>query len=90
MNLPSDATLWLMSVIRGQKGEFRDLFEDFGSRAFWARVDGETVGYPHHRIWIGSRDIMSRLWWIESRLIHAIGDASTKPLMLLCELVKRR
>ena len=45
VNLPSDATLWLMApVIRGQKGEFRDLFEDLRKQGFLrARVDGETV-----------------------------------------------
>ncbi len=43
--LPQDATLWLMApVVRGQKGEFRDLFEDLRKQGFLrARVDGETV-----------------------------------------------
>ncbi|MCC9657336.1 excinuclease ABC subunit UvrA [Rhodopirellula halodulae] len=39
-----DGTLWVMaSLIRGQKGEFRDLFEDLRKQGFnRARVDGET------------------------------------------------
>jgi len=43
--LPNDATLWLMApVVRGQKGEFRDLFEDLRKQGFLrARVDGETI-----------------------------------------------
>ena len=43
--LPQDATLWLMApVVRGKKGEFRDLFEDLRKQGFLrARVDGETV-----------------------------------------------
>ncbi|HBV62053.1 MAG TPA: excinuclease ABC subunit A, partial [Rhodopirellula sp.] len=45
LGLPQDATLWLMApVVRGQKGEFRDLFEDLRKQGFLrARVDGETV-----------------------------------------------
>ena len=37
-------TLWIMSpVVRGQKGEFRDLFEDFRKQGYSrVRVDGET------------------------------------------------
>jgi excinuclease ABC subunit A len=43
--LPADATLWLMApLVRGQKGEFKDLFEDLRKHGFLrARVDGETV-----------------------------------------------
>ncbi len=44
-NLPIDDTLWIMApLVRGQKGEFRDLFEDHRKQGFtWARVDGETI-----------------------------------------------
>ena len=43
--LDIDATLWLMApLIRGQKGEFRDLFEDLRRQGFArARVNGETI-----------------------------------------------
>ncbi|MFG0261571.1 MAG: excinuclease ABC subunit A, partial [Novipirellula sp. JB048] len=43
--LPRDATLWVMApLIRGQRGEFRDLFEDLRKQGFsLARVDGETI-----------------------------------------------
>src|SRR5690606_34531987 len=43
--LPAEATLWVMApLIRGQKGEFRDLFEDLRKQGFsLARVDGETI-----------------------------------------------
>ncbi|KLU07077.1 Excinuclease ABC subunit A, dimeric form [Rhodopirellula islandica] len=39
-----DGTLWVMApLVRGQKGEFRDLFEDLRKQGFnRARVDGET------------------------------------------------
>jgi excinuclease ABC subunit A len=45
LSLPIDATLWIMtSLARGQKGEFRDLFEDLRKQGFSrARVDGETI-----------------------------------------------
>lgn len=45
MSLDSEATLWLMApLIRAQKGEFRDLFEDLRRQGFnRARVNGETV-----------------------------------------------
>ena len=44
-SLPIDDTLWIMApLVRAQKGEFRDLFEDQRKQGFtWARVDGETV-----------------------------------------------
>lgn len=44
LGLPNEATLWIMApVIRGQKGEFRDLFEDARKQGFSrVRVDGET------------------------------------------------
>ena len=43
--LPLEASLWLMApLIRGQKGEFKDLFEDLRKQGFTrARVDGETI-----------------------------------------------
>ncbi len=43
--LPVDQTLWVMApLIRGQKGEFKDLFEDLRKQGFnRARVDGETI-----------------------------------------------
>ncbi|TWU42852.1 excinuclease ABC subunit UvrA [Novipirellula artificiosorum] len=43
--LPREATLWVMApLVRGQKGEFRDLFEDLRKQGFSrARVDGETI-----------------------------------------------
>ncbi|TWT82124.1 UvrABC system protein A [Planctomycetes bacterium CA13] len=43
--LPTEATLWVIApLIRGQKGEFRDLFEDLRKQGFSrARVDGETI-----------------------------------------------
>ncbi|NND99872.1 MAG: excinuclease ABC subunit UvrA [Pirellulaceae bacterium] len=43
--LPIDATLWLMApLVRGHKGEFRDLFEDLRKQGYSrARVDGETI-----------------------------------------------
>ena len=45
LSLPVDMTLWLMApLVRGQKGEFRDLFEDLRKQGFSrARVDGETI-----------------------------------------------
>ena len=45
LTLPAEATLWVMApVIRGQKGEFRDLFADLRKQGFLrARVDGETI-----------------------------------------------
>ncbi len=45
LDLPAEATLWIMApVIRRQKGEFRDLFEDLRKQGFTrARVDSETV-----------------------------------------------
>ncbi len=45
LSLPGEATLWVMApLIRGQKGEFRDLFEDLRKHGFsLARVDGETI-----------------------------------------------
>ncbi len=45
MTLDSEATLWLMApLIRAQKGEFRDLFEDLRRQGFSrARVNGETI-----------------------------------------------
>ncbi|MEM9646564.1 MAG: excinuclease ABC subunit A, partial [Planctomycetota bacterium] len=44
-DLPSEATLWVLApLIRGQKGEFKDLFEDLRKQGFArARVDGETI-----------------------------------------------
>lgn len=44
-NLSIDDTLWIMApLVRAQKGEFRDLFEDQRKHGFtWARVDGETI-----------------------------------------------
>lgn len=43
--LDEEATLTILApVIRSQKGEFRDLFEDLRKRGFgWARVDGQIV-----------------------------------------------
>ncbi|QDT10089.1 excinuclease ABC subunit UvrA [Planctomycetes bacterium K23_9] len=43
--LPIDATLWLMApLVRGQKGEFKELFEDLRKQGYSrARVDGETI-----------------------------------------------
>jgi excinuclease ABC subunit A len=45
LTLPIDQTLWIMApLIRGQKGEFKDLFEDLRKQGFSrARVDGETI-----------------------------------------------
>ena len=45
LDLPIDETLWVMApLVRGQKGEFRDLFEDLRKQGFSrARVDGETI-----------------------------------------------
>ncbi|MGB7346760.1 MAG: excinuclease ABC subunit UvrA [Pirellulaceae bacterium] len=45
MALPIDATLWLMApLVRGQKGVFKDLFEDLRKQGYsLARVDGETI-----------------------------------------------
>ncbi|MGI9473778.1 MAG: excinuclease ABC subunit UvrA [Rubripirellula sp.] len=45
LSLPIDASLWILApVIRGQKGEFKDLFEDLRKQGFLrARVDGETI-----------------------------------------------
>ncbi|MGV3483660.1 MAG: excinuclease ABC subunit UvrA, partial [Planctomycetaceae bacterium] len=45
MALDTEASLWLMApLIRGQKGEFRDLFEDLRRQGFTrARVNGETI-----------------------------------------------
>ena len=44
-DLPIDETLWIMApLVRAQKGEFRDLFDDQRKHGFtWARVDGETI-----------------------------------------------
>ncbi|MCH5376085.1 MAG: excinuclease ABC subunit UvrA, partial [Planctomycetes bacterium] len=45
LELPSEVTLWILApLVRGQKGEFRDLFEDLRKQGFLrARVDGETI-----------------------------------------------
>ncbi len=45
LSLPTEATLWLMApLVRGQKGEFRDLFENLRKQGFsLARVNGETI-----------------------------------------------
>ena len=45
MDLDIESTLWLMApLVRSQKGEFKDLFEDLRKQGFSrARVDGETV-----------------------------------------------
>ncbi len=45
LSLPIDATLWIMApLVRSQKGEFKDLFEDLRKHGFFrARVDGETI-----------------------------------------------
>ncbi len=45
LSLPPEATVWIMAtLVRGQKGEFRDLFEDLRKQGFTrARVDGETI-----------------------------------------------
>ncbi len=45
LSLPDEATVWIMApLVRGQKGEFRDLFEDLRKQGFTrARVDGETI-----------------------------------------------
>lgn len=45
LNLPTEATLWILApLIRRQKGEFKDLFEDLRKQGFSrARVDGETI-----------------------------------------------
>lgn len=45
LDLDSEATIWVMApLVRGQKGEFKDLFEDLRKQGFTrARVDNETV-----------------------------------------------
>jgi excinuclease ABC subunit A len=45
MDLPIDSTLWILApIIRRQKGEFKDLFEDLRKQGYVrARVDGETI-----------------------------------------------
>ncbi|MCG8652002.1 MAG: excinuclease ABC subunit A, partial [Pirellulales bacterium] len=45
LSLPRDAALWIMApLVRGQKGEFKDLFEDLRKQGFSrARVDRETI-----------------------------------------------
>ena len=45
MTSPAKQTLWVLApLVRGQKGEFRDLFEDLRKQGFnRARVDGETM-----------------------------------------------
>ena len=45
MELPIDSTLWILApIVRRQKGEFRDLFEDLRKQGYVrARVDGETI-----------------------------------------------
>ena len=45
MGLPGESTLWILApVIRRQKGEFKDLFEDLRKQGYVrARVDGETI-----------------------------------------------
>ncbi len=45
LSLPDDATVWILApLVRGQKGEFKDLFEDLRKQGFTrARVDGETI-----------------------------------------------
>ena len=38
MDLPAEATVWILApVVRGQKGEFRDLFEDLRKQGLFAR-----------------------------------------------------
>ncbi|MEM9825527.1 MAG: excinuclease ABC subunit UvrA [Planctomycetota bacterium] len=49
---PADQSIWILaSVVRGKKGEFKDLFEDLRRQGFGrARVDGETYSLsdpPH-------------------------------------------
>ncbi len=45
LSLPIDSTLWIMApLVREQKGEFKDLFEDLRKQGYSrARVDGETI-----------------------------------------------
>ncbi|MEM9586170.1 MAG: excinuclease ABC subunit A, partial [Planctomycetota bacterium] len=45
LDLPDDETLWFLApVIRRQKGEFKDLFEDLRKQGFTrARVDDQTI-----------------------------------------------
>lgn len=45
LDLPIDSTLWILApIIRRQKGEFKDLFEDLRKQGYVrARVDGETI-----------------------------------------------
>ncbi|MEM1069624.1 MAG: excinuclease ABC subunit UvrA, partial [Planctomycetota bacterium] len=45
MALPMDESLWIMApLIRGKKGEYRDLFEDLRKQGFVrARVDNQTI-----------------------------------------------
>ena len=45
MTSAENQTLWVLApLVRGQKGEFRDLFEDLRKQGFnRARVDGETI-----------------------------------------------
>ncbi len=45
MDFPIDCTLWILApIIRRQKGEFKDLFEDLRKQGYVrARVDGETI-----------------------------------------------
>ena len=45
MDLDLESTVWLLApLVRGKKGEFKDLFEDLRKQGFArARVDGETI-----------------------------------------------
>ncbi|MCP4888576.1 MAG: excinuclease ABC subunit UvrA [Planctomycetaceae bacterium] len=45
LSLPGEQTLWILApLIRGKKGEYRDLFEDLRKQGFVrARVDGDTI-----------------------------------------------
>lgn len=45
MDLDPESTIWVMApLVRGQKGEFKDLFEDLRKQGFTrARVDNETI-----------------------------------------------
>ena len=59
LDLDPEQTIWVMApLVRGQKGEFKDLFEDLRKHGFLrARVDGETIRLsdPPQRITFGGR-----------------------------------
>ncbi len=63
MALDSEKSLWILApLIRGKKGEYRDLFEDLRRQGFArARVNGIRSPFQNHRLLIAK--CVTRLKW---------------------------